>query len=1002
MVRTPAPKIGRPTPIQPVAQPVSTYVRPAEPARSSLHQLAEGLAAFDSGMRGWLDKREAEQAEADAIRGEAAFNRNNQVGWAEGVASGAIPAHASPVFVEAYKKAQGEAMGVRMREQFNLEYAQWEGRNSNDPEAFTNFLDGFVTRHYQAEDDPDILAGFNPHVEALRETAYTTWSTDRANTIYSGHLDTRAALVGVIIDNASQQGIALETGTDYEGMRQDILAQRQEALGSGIRMADYDKELVATIAAKAIEHGDPELLQLLEDTLPGYEVALSSLPDFRDVKATTEAALIAEYRRRQEADAKRQQAEDQARENAIVTGVMREVAEDPTVDIPEEVLREWEKYDPEARKKLVDARKSLSDGLTMEDPQDLITIERAIQAGATVEDIFELAANGVIKDPATFKSLIDRVQQRQEAGAQILTTQTAKRYLATIKERTANLAPEAAFAPDGLTDEGIEATKYFEQMLIEWRMANPEATLFEQDQFTKQAAEQVLERIVGEDFENAQFISPADEEARRTEDAALAEQEAAQREAIAREAAAAAKLAGATEQEIGSEVGRQIGSMVAPPAPDEQTIQLYGQDAPPSLTSMDATSRQLIEQQSEVMGITPDEYNRIVWEETRRSLGLSTEYTPPAPEPITAPNQSQANPDIFKLSNARSPEAAAEALSYFQSNPQAVRIDPTQIVDMTPTTSGNWNFGKLSQPNALVIHHTAGRGGVDGVVQTFKERGYPAHFVIDRDGTIHRILADDQKGQHTRPAQDGSGITNSNSWGVEIIAKDDADLTPAQVQASIQLSYYLHDNYQMPLDRVVGHGQINDHKQETEGATVLAALSELAKGGNPNGNIAEPAGLSPQRGVEPLLAFISQEEGTRQDYNTTHSYGKYTGGDVDLVGMTLDQVLDLQASMKAKGSSGAVGKYQMLPGTLQDAMRALGMDGNTKFDVQTQEALAMWLLERRGLNDWRSGKITTEAFVDNLAKEWASLSTSSGQAYYAGQGQNASLEGLLAALNQTT
>ncbi len=703
MVRTPPPKIGRPTPIQPVAQPVSTYVRPAEPAPSSLHQLAEGLAAFDSGMRGWLDKKEAEQAEADAIRGEAAFNRNNQVGWAEGVASGAIPAHASPIFMEAYKKAQGEAMGIRMREQFNLEYAQWEGRNSSDPEAFTTFLTDFVTRHYGAEDDPDILSGFNPHVEALRESAYQTWSSDRANTIYSGHLDTRAALVGDIIDNASQQGIALETGTDYDAMRHDILAQRQEALGSGIRMADYDKELVATIAAKAIEHGDPELLQLLEDTLPGYEVALSSLPDFRDVKATTEAALIAEYRRRREADAKRQQAEDRDRENAIVTGVMREVAEDPSVEIPEEVLREWEKYDPEARKKLVDARKSLSDGITMEDPQDLITIERAIQAGATTDDIFELAANGVIKDPATFKALIDRVQQRQEAGAQILTTQTAKRYLATIKERTANLSADAAFAPDGLTDEGIEATSYFEQILIGWRMANPEATLFQQDQFTKQAAEQVLERIVGEEFENAQFISPADEEALRAE-------EAAQRDAIAREAADTARDA-VTAPNPQQPAERNIWDAMKPPAmwprepaapapePQDETIQLYGQDAPPSLSSMDATSRQLIEGQAEALGMSAEDYSRIVWEETRRSLGLSTEYTPPtapAPQPPPARPQgpmSQANPDIFGfVEPTTNPEVRPEVIQKFANRrlPVSIRNNNMGAVSIVGDIEGSW------------------------------------------------------------------------------------------------------------------------------------------------------------------------------------------------------------------------------------------------------------------------------------------------------------------------
>ena len=1000
MVRTPAPRIGRPTPIEPVATPVNTYVRPPDPAPSSLHGLAEGLAAFDSGLKGWLDKRKAEQDEADAVRGQAAFNRNNQSGWAAAVSSGQVPANASPVFMESYKTAEGNYKGIRMREAFTDAYTAWEGKDSDDPEVFSTFLSDFIAQNIDTE-DPKVLEGFLPHVEALQEQAYKTHVETRSKAVYSGHVNTRAAIVGDIIDHASIQGVSSGEGTDYEALFADILQQREEALAAGIRTEDFDTQLAAAIAAKAIEHGDPYLLDLLDEQLPGYDVKFSSLPDYRDLKNTTIAALEVEARRRMTETAQAQKNADDAAEGRIVADVFTALSEDPLAIIPEEVIAQWSVYDPEARDKLAKARKTFMDEDNLEDPEDLIAIERLIQNGATEMDILDLAAEGVIKDPRTFQTLLDRAKRRQEDTSGILTSQTTKRFSTTIKERTAPDEIGAMFAPDGLTDEGIEATRDFESMLLDWAIKNPDASIYEQEQFIYQAGELILKRIDREDTSDPQYISQQDAEAMR------AEEEAATKELVEGVTGVAEEVvnppsqpSGPFSQSEGSVVGREFGSMVKNYEPE--TVNIYGGDAPPSVSEMDEATQSMLTQRAEAQGLTAEEYSLEIWKTVREGLGLSTEYTPPAPEPITAPNQSQANPDIFKLSNARSPEAASEALAYFQSNPQAVRIDPTQIVDMTPTTSGNWNFGKLSQPNALVIHHTAGRGGVDGVVQTFKERGYPAHFVIDRDGTIHRILADDQKGQHTRPAQDGSGITNSNSWGVEIIAKDDADLTPAQVQASIQLSYNLHDNYQMPLDRVVGHGQINDHKQETEGATVLAALSELAKGGNPNGNISEPAGLSPQRGVEPLLAFISQEEGTRQDYNITHRYGEFTGGDVDLVGMTLDQVLDLQSSMKAKGSSGAVGKYQMLPGTLQDAMRALGMDGNTKFDAQTQEALAMWLLERRGLNDWRSGKITTEAFVDNLAKEWASLATSSGKAHYAGQGQHASLEGLLAALNQTT
>lgn len=206
MARTPTPTISPRRPIQPVAAPVDSYVRPADPAPSPLHDLARGLAAFDSGLSTWLEKRQADQDKADKIRGEAAFNRNNQVGWAEAVSQGLVPAHASPIFMEAYKSSQGNHMGVRLREKFNAAYATWDGRNSDDPEAFQTFLSEFIASNI-GTDDPYILAGLNPHVEALTETAYNTYSTDRANTIYNNHVNTRAALVGDIIDHASIQGI---------------------------------------------------------------------------------------------------------------------------------------------------------------------------------------------------------------------------------------------------------------------------------------------------------------------------------------------------------------------------------------------------------------------------------------------------------------------------------------------------------------------------------------------------------------------------------------------------------------------------------------------------------------------------------------------------------------------------------------------------------------------------------------------------------------------------
>lgn len=140
------------------------------------------------------------------------------------------------------------------------------------------------------------------------------------------------------------------------------------------------------------------------------------------------------------------------------------------------------------------------------------------------------------------------------------------------------------------------------------------------------------------------------------------------------------------------------------------------------------------------------------------------------------------------------------------------------INDKTPQTSGLWNFGKM-KGTGLIIHHTGGRGSVDGIVNVFKQRGFPAHYVIDRDGAVHKILGDDQKGQHVKSSKTND-FNNSNSWGVEIIARDDEDVTDVQVEAARNLANHLHEKFGMSFDRVKGHGEVNTHKRRTEGKKV--------------------------------------------------------------------------------------------------------------------------------------------------------------------------------------
>lgn len=141
----------------------------------------------------------------------------------------------------------------------------------------------------------------------------------------------------------------------------------------------------------------------------------------------------------------------------------------------------------------------------------------------------------------------------------------------------------------------------------------------------------------------------------------------------------------------------------------------------------------------------------------------------------------------------------------------------------------------------------------------------------------------------------------------------------------------------------------------------------------------------------PLLDLIGFTEGTDRGrkYNETLNYGAYTGGDVELVSMTLDQIEALQTRMlrhpKNKLRSSALGRYQIIRTTLRALRKTLGLTGAELFDGDMQDRLACVLLGQRGIDKYLGGRLKEDTMLLNLAKEWASLPTSAGKGFYDGQ-----------------
>ena len=164
--------------------------------------------------------------------------------------------------------------------------------------------------------------------------------------------------------------------------------------------------------------------------------------------------------------------------------------------------------------------------------------------------------------------------------------------------------------------------------------------------------------------------------------------------------------------------------------------------------------------------------------------------------------------------------------------------------------------------------------------------------------------------------------------------------------------------------------------------------------------------MSKKLNLDPLLSLIREKE-ARGDYNIVYSgIRKADRPKKPITTMTVAEVLAWQDSIDPKYQSEAAGAYQVMEDTLRQLVRSGAVDIAAKFDEQTQDEIAKILLDRRGLSDYVTGRISTEKFANQIAMEWASMpvvtpvvrkigkktvTIQPGASYYDGDGLNRSL-----------
>lgn len=140
-----------------------------------------------------------------------------------------------------------------------------------------------------------------------------------------------------------------------------------------------------------------------------------------------------------------------------------------------------------------------------------------------------------------------------------------------------------------------------------------------------------------------------------------------------------------------------------------------------------------------------------------------------------------------------------------------------------------------AEPSIIILHYT----GMESAGAALERLCDPAsevsaHYLIEEDGAIHHLVADEHRAWHAGRSYWG-GLTdiNSASIGIEIVNKGHEfgyeDFPPAQIEAVIALVKNLMAKYDIRADMVLGHSDIAPERKADPGERFL--WKELAAQG---------------------------------------------------------------------------------------------------------------------------------------------------------------------------
>lgn len=150
----------------------------------------------------------------------------------------------------------------------------------------------------------------------------------------------------------------------------------------------------------------------------------------------------------------------------------------------------------------------------------------------------------------------------------------------------------------------------------------------------------------------------------------------------------------------------------------------------------------------------------------------------------------------------------------FKANEATAAMEASEALSIADRLMSSGFTVKSSRTIDTVVLHSSydllGKDpySVSGIVKEYEEYGVSAHYLIDRQGTIYRLVADNNIAYHAGVSKMPDGRTNVNDFsiGIEMMNTEAGQFTQAQYAAVNALISSLKRQY--PIKSVVGHSDI--------------------------------------------------------------------------------------------------------------------------------------------------------------------------------------------------